>query len=199
MTIKFNNISNEAPYIKFRDLYDQAMLMEQDSIEVMAVSSYQKETQEVNSRYVNLKIIDDKKFIFFSNYNSTKANEFKVNNSVALIFYWNKTNVQIRMKAKINKTSLKFNQKYFSQRDKEKNALAISSNQSNKIESYSNVFEKYKLTLETKNLSVCPKHWGGYYLIPHYFEFWEGHPSRVNRREVFKLNKKNWQSYILEP
>ena len=41
------------------------MLMEQDSIEVMAVSSYQKETQEVNSRYVNLKIIDDKKFIFF--------------------------------------------------------------------------------------------------------------------------------------
>ena len=199
MTIQFNNNCNEAPYIKFRDLYDQAMLKRQESIEVMAISSYQVETQEVNSRYVNLKIIDDNKFIFFSNYNSTKANEFKANNSVALIFYWNKTDVQIRMKAKINKTSQKYNQKYFSQRNKEKNALAISSNQSKKVDSYSNVFEKYKLILQKENLTVCPVHWGGYYLIPYYFEFWEGHPSRVNKREVFELHKTNWQTYILEP
>ena len=57
---------------------------------------------------------------------------------------------------------LEYNQKYFSQREKNKNALAISSNQSNKIKSYSLIEKRYKETLECQNLSKCPDYWGGF-------------------------------------
>ena len=90
------------------------------------------------------------------------------------------------MKAKIKKTSNEFNQKYFFDRSEEKNALAISSNQSKQIDSYNQVKENYNKSLKTDDLKKCPEYWGGYSFTPYYFEFWEGHESRLNKREVYK-------------
>ena len=60
---------------------------------------------EVDSRYVNLKFITNDEFIFFSNYDSPKASAFNSHNQIAALLYWSSINVQIRMKAKIKKTS----------------------------------------------------------------------------------------------
>jgi pyridoxamine 5'-phosphate oxidase len=154
---------------------------------------------EVDSRYVNLKFILNDEFIFFSNYNSSKAFSFNSHNQIAALLYWSSINVQIRMKAQIKKTSKEFNQKYFFDRSKEKNALAISSNQSKPIESYSQVKENYNKSLESDNLKKCPKYWGGYSFIPYYFEFWEGHESRINKREVFDKTDSIWKHSFLQP
>ena len=86
------------------------------------------------------------------------------------------------MKAQIKKTTKEFNQKYFFDRSKEKNALAISSNQSKQIDSYSQVIDNYNRSLESDDLKKCPEYWGGYSFIPYYFEFLEGHESRINKR-----------------
>ena len=85
------------------------------------------------------------------------------------------------MKAKIQKTSRDFNIEYFAKRDKKKNALAVSSNQSNKIDSYENVHVNYEKSLHEDNLEKCPEYWGGYSFVPYYFEFWEGHESRLKK------------------
>jgi len=113
--------------------------------------------------------------------------------------YWPSINVQIRIKAKIKKTSNEYNQKYFCDRSEKKNALAISSSQSKSIVSYNQVKENYNKSLKNDNLKKCPGFWGGYTFTPYYFEFWEGHESRLNKREVYEKSNDSWKQCILQP
>jgi pyridoxamine 5'-phosphate oxidase len=197
--IKFNNLHQEDPYILFKEKYERALKAGQKTIEAISISSFNKEMAEVDSRYVNLKFISNDEFIFFSNYNSPKAFAFNSNNQIAALIYWPSINVQIRMKAQIKKTTKEFNQKYFFDRSKEKNALAISSNQSKQIDSYSQVIENYNRSLQSNDLKKCPDYWGGYSFTPYYFEFWEGHESRLNKRDVYEISEGNWSHSILQP
>jgi pyridoxine/pyridoxamine 5'-phosphate oxidase len=103
------------------------------------------------------------------------------------------------MRAEIKKTSKEFNQKYFSNRKEEKNALAISSDQSKQIDSYSQVKENYYRSLKNNDLQKCPEYWGGYSFIPYYFEFWEGDESRINKREVYEKDHGAWKHLFLQP
>ncbi len=197
--IQFNNLSQEIPYQILKEKYDKAIAAGQKGIEAISISSYNKELNEVDSRYVNLKFISNDEFIFFSNYDSPKAASFNSNNQIAVLVYWPSINVQIRIKAKIKKTSIEYNQKYFFHRSEEKNALAISSNQSRKIDSFITVKDNFKKSLKNDDLKKCPEFWGGYSFTPYYFEFWEGHESRLNKREVYKKNDDSWKHHILQP
>ena len=197
--IEFKNLSQEIPYKILKEKYDIALDAGQDSINAICIASYSSKTREVNARYVNLKIVKDKEFIFFSNYNSIKSSDFRSHNQISALIYWNAINIQIRMRAQIRKTSKEFNQKYFSDRSEEKNALAISSNQSKQIDSYSQVKENYNKSLESDDLKKCPEYWGGYSFIPYYFEFWEGHESRINKREAFDKINGIWKHSFLQP
>jgi len=197
--IKFNNLSQEIPFLLFMEKYNEALFANQKSIEAISISSYNKEMKEVDSRYVNLKFISNDEFIFFSNYQSPKAVSFNSHNQIAALIYWHSINVQIRMKAKIKKTSIELNQKYFSDRSVDKNALAISSDQSKQIDSYIKVIENYDKVLEEDDLKKCPEYWGGYSFIPYYFEFWEGHESRINKREVYNKIDGIWKHSFLQP
>ena len=197
--IKFNNLNQETPYQLLKEKYDEALNAGQRGIEAISISSYNKEIGEVDSRYVNLKFISNDEFIFFSNYNSPKASSFNSSNQIAALLYWPIINTQIRMKAKIKKTSNEYNQKYFFNRSEEKNALAISSNQSKQIDSYSQVKKNYSKSLKNDDLKKCPEFWGGYSFTPYYFEFWEGHELRLNKREVYEKSFESWKHLFLQP
>ena len=197
--IEFNDLNLEKPYQLFKKKYDEALNAGEKGIEAIIISSFNKEINEVDSRYVNLKFISNDEFIFFSNYDSPKASSFNSHNQIAALFYWPSINVQIRMRAKIKKTSNEFNQKYFFDRSAEKNALAISSNQSKPINSYNQVRENHIKSLKYDNLKKCPEYWGGYSFTPYYFEFWRGHESRINKREVFDQIDGVWKQSFLQP
>ena len=197
--ILFNNLNQDKPYLLFKEKYDEAVKAEQKAIEALSISSYNTNMQEVDSRFVNLKFITNDEFIFFSNYDSTKASAFNSHNQIAALVYWASINVQIRMKAKIKKTSNEYNQKYFFDRSEKKNALAISSKQSKQIDSYNQVKENYNKSLKNDDLKKCPAYWGGYSFTPYYFEFWEGHESRLNKREIYKRIDGVWEQSLLQP
>lgn len=197
--INFINNNNETPYIKFREFYDIAFHKNQKSIEAVTISSYYRSKNEVDSRFVNLKIIDDEEFIFFTNYNSPKSHQFNEHNQISAIIFWDKINIQIRMKAKIKKKSVSYNKSYFSKRSINKNALAISSNQSEIIDSYEMVKQNYEKSLKSDNLKKCPDYWGGYSFIPYYFEFWEGKKFRLNKRNIYERKQDIWQHFLLQP
>jgi len=197
--IQFKNLNPEIPYQFLKEKYDEALNAGQKGIEAISISSFNKYISEVDARYVNLKFILNDEFIFFSNYDSPKALSFNSHNQIAALLYWPSINVQIRMRAKIKRTTDEFNQNYFFDRSEEKNALAISSNQSKPIDSYNQVKENYNKSLKNDDLKKCPEFWGGYSFTPYYFEFWEGHESRLNKREVFDKIDGSWKQLYLQP
>ena len=197
--IQFSNLNQEIPYQLLKAKYNEAVDAGQIGIEAISISSYNKEISEVDSRYVNLKFISNDEFIFFSNYDSPKASSFISHDQIAALVYWPSINAQIRMKAKIKRMTDEYNQNYFFNRSEEKNALAISSNQSKSIDSYNQVNENYNKSLKNDDLKKCPEYWGGFSFTPYYFEFWEGHESRINKREIFEKIDGVWEQSFLQP
>jgi len=197
--IEFINPLNHEPYTRLKAEYDAALKAGQEHIEAISIASYSKDQEYVDSRYVNLKFIDRDKFIFFTNYDSKKSAQFKSHKQIAVNIYWQKTNTQIRIKANVKKSPDKYNNAYFRTRSSQKNALAISSKQSQTISSYSKVVEKYKEVMKNNNLKECPSYWGGYEFIPYEIEFWKGNQFRLNKRDLYVKVKKLWSHNILEP
>ena len=197
--IEFLNNSNEKPFVLFKKYYKKASLLNENNIEAAVISSYSQEKKEVDSRFVNIKALDNKEFIFFTNYNSQKAIQFYSHEQVSIIFFWRSVNVQVRIKAKIKKLSEHISDIHFKTRSIDKNALAISSQQSKIIDSYKSVQNNYNSVKKNKDLTLRPDYWGGYCFKPYYFEFWEGHSSRINKRKALRRMGETWEQYYLQP
>jgi len=148
---------------------------------------------------VNIKYICNDKIVFFSNYDSNKGKQIEFSQNVSCLFFWPTINMQIRMLGDIKKCTKNFSDEHFYNRSQLKNALAISSNQSAVISSFSKVKQKFDDCVKNKNLSERPDYWGGYEIEPVYFEFWKGGENRLNKREEYKLEENEWTFSILEP
>jgi|TARA_X000000368_G_scaffold142660_1_gene112374 pyridoxamine 5'-phosphate oxidase len=198
--INLDKMDVSEPYDIFRKYYEEANKKEQIIIEAISISSYDKKNSIVDSRFVNLKYVINDEWIFFSNYNSPKSIQFKSHEQISAVIFWNSINVQIRMKAKIQKTNSEFSNKHFLSRDKTKNLLAILSQQSEPVSSYDDFLRNYEKNLSSKSkITTRPEYWGGFSFSPYYFEFWEGHNSRINKRTFYELNNQEWKSGFLQP
>ena len=197
------NISASAdkPFILLKNFYDLALSKNQPAVEAIVISSISVNKDYADARFVNLKYINDDSLIFFSNYEGNKASQFdaNVNSMVTAVFYWNKIDFQIRMRGQIEKSNISFSDKHYANRDIKKNALAISSNQSRKISGYNEVEKNYEKALQRKDLHIRPDYWGGYSIKPVYFEFWQAHKYRLNKREVYEKKDSEWVHYFLQP
>lgn len=199
--IIFKKQNTSKPIKKYKTFYDQALKKNQKNIEAISVSSYNLSNQEISSRFVNIKYVEKGNFIFFTNFESPKATDFLTHSQVSLNSFWQSTNVQIRIKGNIKKLDDGLSDNHFKKRSFEKNILAISSNQSKTIDSYNGVIKKYESTMESsKNIDIVrPKYWGGFEIIPYFYEFWIGHPNRLNERVIYMLKDNEWRDEILEP
>lgn len=197
--INIKKISDSEPFLLLKNMYETASNNNQKNIEAILIASFDKNKDEVDARYVNIKSIVDDELFFFSNYESPKSRQFDSHSQITAIFYWSSINVQIRMKAEIKKASKSLSDNHFKNRANSKNALAISSNQSEKIDSYESVKKKYEKVLKEHSLHNRPHYWGGFSFRPYYFEFWIGDENRLNKREVFEKTETKWIKYYLEP
>ena len=197
--INLIDVEESRPYKIFKKLYDEAHKNKQVNIEACCISSFNSDLNKVSSRFVNIKYIKDNKFYFFSNYSSPKAKDFVTHKQISCIFFWPAISSQIRINAEIFYAASDESDKHFKNRVPEKNALAISSQQSEKISSYSDVERDFLKVLNSGNLLERPEYWGGYYFIPNSFEFWRGHKNRLNKRELFTRDNNDWSKSILQP
>lgn len=197
---KINNRNTSEPYLKFYEYCIKAQKCNQKFIDAVVISSLNKTNNEVEARYVNLKYINNDKWIFFTNYNSPKAQNFLSHNQISVLFFWSEINIQVRIKATIEKTDKNTSDEHFKNRNRKKNLLAISSDQSKKINSYENVKKLYEneSKLNKKKLQR-PDYWGGFSFTPYYFEFWRGEDNRINKRKVYELIDNKWEQYFLQP
>ncbi|MBW8048732.1 MAG: pyridoxamine 5'-phosphate oxidase [Cytophagales bacterium] len=152
-------------------------------------------------RILLLKGVIDSKFIFFTNYQSSKAKEIEVNPYGALLFYWEKLERQVRIKGKIEKIAEKESEDYFKTRPNGSKLGAWASPQSEVIPDRTFLEKNFKEFEEKyKNEEIPrPQYWGGYQLIPSMLEFWQGKPNRLHDRIRYRLENDKWIIERLAP
>jgi pyridoxamine 5'-phosphate oxidase len=154
-----------------------------------------------SARIVLLKGADNTGLVFFTNYASTKGKAMEVNSQVCLNFFWAELQRQIRILGKIEKISEVESIDYFQSRPRASQVGAWVSPQSQEVPSREWLEQKFG-ELEQKFAGQKipkPVHWGGYRVIPHYFEFWQGRPSRLHDRIVYENQNAVWQIKRIAP
>jgi len=154
-------------------------------------------------RVVLLKGIEEENFIFYTNYLSQKAQEMEENPQVCLNFFWIELQRQVRIEGMIEKVSEQVATEYFHSRPKGSQLGAWASQQSSIIANR-DILERKIKELEQEYLGdkkiPKPEYWGGYKVIPHYFEFWQGRPNRLHDRMCYALETDNsWKIARLSP
>ncbi|MFA8450397.1 MAG: pyridoxamine 5'-phosphate oxidase [Bacteroidales bacterium] len=194
---KLDNLYKE-PLALFDLWMQEAIADEPYDASAMVVSTVGKDNKP-SSRVVLLKEFSEKGFIFFTNYNSRKGKEIIYNSSVALNFYWKNLEKQVRVEGTVVQLAVEKSIQYFNERPLKSRAATIISNQSEEIPSYDYLENKMKALINSDQEMLCPKHWGGYLVVPNYFEFWEGRPNRLNYRLCYVAESGLWNRKYLAP
>lgn len=153
-------------------------------------------------RTVLLKGIDDVGLIFYSNYHSRKGREIEQNPNVAILLFWKELERQIRVEGKIEKISEQDSKAYFKKRPKGSQLGAWASPQSKVLRDRAELDDRLtELQDIYKDQDRLPKpaHWGGYRLVPHYYEFWQGRDNRLHDRFEYKQEDDGWAINRLAP
>lgn len=155
------------------------------------------------SRVVLLKGVENKKFIFYTNYKSAKGQEMEKNPAVALNFNWLDLERQVRIEGLVEKISDAESDAYFNTRPHGSKIGAWVSEQSQPIENRQ-ILDNRLAELESKYAQEDvprPSWWGGYATIPLSIEFWQGRPNRLHDRIRFKRDEPNsvWEISRLSP
>ncbi len=159
-------------------------------------------TGKPTQRIVLLKDISDQGITFFTNYLSSKGIQMANNPGVSALFFWPQLERQVRWEGRVQKLSEEKSSNYFATRPRESQLGAWASPQSEKIggdqlllQRFNEFQEKFKDTEVPR-----PPHWGGYVIIPHKVEFWQGRPGRMHQRFVYSLQSDNsWDICQLAP
>lgn len=196
--IDFEHIPQN-PYELFDIWYKKAEEQMKGSSETnaMSVSTADKDGN-VSSRIVLLKEYSNEGFVFFTNYLSRKAKNISHNNRVALLFFWETMQQQVRIEGVVEKISKEKSEEYFNSRPLESRASALASPQSEVIQSVEKLKENRDKILKSNKLDY-PDFWGGYIVKPTAIEFWQGRPSRLHNRLKYVKNDGVWKVEILAP
>src|ERR1044072_2262656 len=141
-----------------------------------------------HARIVLLKGIDEKGFLFFTNYLSSKGKDLAAHPAAALVFFWKELERQVRIEGITEKVSAEESDYYFQSRPEGSRISAWASPQSSVIERRSVLDENIeKRSVQFKDGNIPrPEHWGGYRVIPRLFEFWQGRSNRLHDRIIFE-------------
>jgi pyridoxamine 5'-phosphate oxidase len=155
-----------------------------------------------SARVLLLKGIDQGGFVFYTNYNSHKAADLRVNPHGSMVFLWLELERQVRISGSVNKVTREETEAYFHSRPRESQLGAWVSNQSETI--LSREFLEGKLqdllnTYTTKQKIPVPEFWGGFRLIPNQIEFWQGRPNRLHDRILYTKTENGWGISRLSP
>ncbi len=174
----------------------EAQVLDPNAMNIATVDS----NGQPSLRVVLLKNIDQNGLSFFSDYDSKKGKDIAINNQVAINFFWVELTRQVRVLGKVEKLSREESVAYFNSRPIESRISAIVSDQSTETSKEALQSKRKEIEEKYKNQDPsCPENWGGYLIRPHYFEFWQGKPSRFHDRLAFTKNGDSWTKKILAP
>jgi len=154
-----------------------------------------------SARTVLLKGVSAEGFVFFTNYDSRKGLEIDHRAEVALHFGWYPLHRQVRVEGSAARVSRDESEAYFKTRPRGSQLGAWASAQSSTVASLTELTEAYAAAEErfAGQDVPCPEHWGGYLVSPEMIEFWQGQPSRMHDRLVYRRADSGWSVSRLAP
>ena len=153
------------------------------------------------ARIVLLKDVDPRGFTFYTNYDSRKGREIAQRPHAALLFFWAPLERQIRIEGTIERVDDAAADAYFRLRPRLSRLAAWASPQSAPLPDRAALEARFAKALERfPGEDVArPPQWGGYRLVPEWFEFWQGRASRLHDRIVYRRLQDEWSIGRLAP
>lgn len=154
-----------------------------------------------SARTVLLKAFDERGFVFYTNYESRKAEQLAGNDRAALVFYWPALARQVCVEGRVATISREESEEYFAARPRGSQLGAWASRQSRPLESRDELvarFEEERKRFSDREVD-CPPFWGGYRLVPQRIQFWQGRADRLHDRILFERSGGTWKATRLNP
>jgi pyridoxamine 5'-phosphate oxidase len=187
------------PITEFLNAVERATAHQVDTAPVMLATA--TSDGRPSARMVLLRGVDDRGFVFYTNYTSRKAQELDANPFAALCIHWPTLDEQIRVEGRVERATEEESEAYFNSRPRGSQLGAWASAQSQVLATREQLEEEYR-AVEARfadRIVPRPRFWGGFRIIPARIEFWYGRPDRLHDRLVYTRDGDRWTIERLYP
>ncbi|MFN8342872.1 MAG: pyridoxamine 5'-phosphate oxidase [Cyclobacteriaceae bacterium] len=189
------------PFQQFTRWWKEASDASIDEVNAMTLATVTPDGA-ADARIVLLKAFDEQGYIFFTNYLSRKGTQLDAQPSCCLLFFWKELERQVRILGRAERLSAAESIRYFESRPDGSKIGAWASPQSMVVAGRAWLEQTYLYYRERFQHGAIarPPHWGGYRVVPHQIEFWQGRPNRMHDRIQFTQEPTgNWKIERLAP
>ncbi|KAL9099515.1 MAG: hypothetical protein Q9163_004995 [Psora crenata] len=204
-TLERSQLSS-SPFVQFHAWFSAAQSASVHQPETVCLSTAHLPSGRVSSRYVYLKELDERGFVIYSNWGtSRKAEDVASNPQAALAFWWHEQERQVRVEGPVERLSASESQSYYGLRARGSKIGAWASAQSTVLpeeEGGRDVLDQRVKNVEKRFEGVedirVPEFWGGLRILPEVVEFWQGRESRLHDRFRYKRNDEGGTAWDIE-
>ena len=192
--------SSRDPIARFAEWFAAAKRSSEPIPEAMVVATATRKGRP-SARFVLLKQVDARGFVFFTDRRSRKGAELGDNPLAAAVLYWDRQGKQVRIEGRVEAVPDAEADAYWATRPRTSRLAAAASHQSAPLPRRRHLLDSVgRLARELRGRAVPrPAAWGGYRIVPERIEFWRRRAHRLHERELFVRNGAGWKRRLLQP
>lgn len=191
---------DNSPFIQFEEWHSQAIHAKIMDPNAFTLATATKEGRP-STRMVLMKGFSQQGLLFFTNCESRKSRELELNPHASLTFFWRELERQVIIEGEASKISRKESERYFATRPQGAKISCWASRQGRLLasrEALETAFIQAEEQFKDQEIPL-PSYWGGWRLLPHRFEFWQGRDNRLHDRFQYLLVNGHWHIDRLSP